>query len=529
MDWTRWLASRAFFLACLVGLALVSALVLDTPQGLSDEEVRSSYRLSLGPFLVLFRLHHAGHSLALWGLLVALVLHVGAVMVTNRSAGKTALRGATRVGSRARWTLVPAVVLVLASVAGLVWAGGRERTTPPPDFTRLRVRVADAPGGPMTQIVEEGAAYEVPHPEGMRVLLFGVASRGPYALERTHNRGLRVHLPGLADESRPSVLGVDARRPAAGPADDALFGPGAAPPWFGLACAALAAFATGVLTRRGPSLAPAEWRTVSWMTASFLALLTLDPLVGWGRGRTPLAAASREDVVWSAVVHGPGHVAPWLASIPANVVLPGPWWLASLAGATTLLLVAVVLAGRAERTFPSGATRAVAGAGAGFAVLTGVAWLAHALGGIPAAASGADLLRAFEQDVLPRIPTEIEVTRWEVSSPGPYFVPIVVGLHAAIVVFASADLLARTARGRTGRTGPRMTTTRVATWTILALAVVRSVAAALFEPAAGDLPFALLALLVAALAPIASRLHPDWPASGLVTPLAAGVMLLAMP
>lgn len=529
MDWARLLASRGFYLGCLFGLVIVAALVLDVPQGLSDQEVRSSYPLSVGPFLVLFGLHRAGHSLALWAVIIGLALHAGALVVTRRSGSKAAVQGGSAAGPRSR-SIVLSVALILASVTGLAWTGGTQRPARAADPSRLRVRVTDAPGGPTTQVVEEGATYEVPHADGARTLLFGVASRGPYALERTREGRLRVHLSGLADESRPSVIGVEARRPAAGPPAGGPFGPIVAPRWFGLACAALAAFAVGVLARRGPSLASGEWRTASWMTASFLALLILNPLAGWGRSRTPLAATfGGEDVVWSAVVAGPGDTAPWLASIPAEIVLPGPWWLNLLAGATTLLLITAVLTSRAGREFPSGTVRAVAGAGAGLAALAGVAWLVHSLGRIPPVASGADLLQVFEGDVLPRIPMDIEVLREEVSSPGPYFVPTIMGLHAAVVAFASAYLLSRTARGRTGRTGPGMTTVRAATWTILAVAVVRSLAAALFEPAGGALPFALLALLVAALAPIVARLHPDWPASSLVTTLAAGVMLLAMP
>lgn len=528
MDWTRWLASRAFFLLCLFGLVLVAALVIDVPQGLSDQEARSAYPLSLGPFLVLFGLHRAGHSLALWAVLVALALHAGALAVTRGPGSKAAVRDGSAVVPRSR-SILP-VALVLAAVAGLAWTGGMERPARIADPSRLRVRVADVPGGPTTQVVEEGATYEVPHADGARILLFGVASRGPYALERTQEGRLRVHLPGLADESLPSVLGVEARRPAVVVPAGGPLGPIKAPRWIGLACAALAAFAVAVLARRGPSLASGEWRTVSWTTASFLALLILNPLVGWGRSRTPLAATvGGEDVAWFASVAGPGDAAPWLASIPAEVVLPGPWWLTLLAGATTLLLIATILSDRAGRKFPTGAMRAVAGAGAGFAALAGVAWLAHSLGRIPAVASGADLLRVFEGDVLPRVPMDLEVLREEVSSPGPYFVPMIVGFHAAVVAFASAYLLSRTARGRTGKTGPGMTTVRAATWTILAVAVVRSLAAALFEVPGGVLPVALLALFVAALAPVAARLHPDWPASGLVTTLAAGVMLLAMP
>ncbi len=530
MDWTRLLASQGSYLVCLLALVIVAAFVLDVPQGWSDQEVRSSYPLSVGPFLVLFGLHRAGHSLALWAVVIALALHVGALAVTRRSGSKAAVQDGLAAVPRSWWAFGLSVALVLASVAGLVWTGGTQRLARTSDPSRLRVHVTDAPGGPTTQVVEEGATYEVPHADGVRTLLFGVASRGPYALERTREGRLRVHLPGLADESRPSVVGVEARRPAAGPPARGPFGPIVAPRWFGLACAALAAFAVGVLARRGPSLASGEWRTLSWMTAAFLALLVLNPLIGWGRSRTPLAAAlGGEDVTWSAVVAGPGDVAAWLALIPAEVVLDGPWWLNLLAGATMLVLVAAVLVGRAGRTFPSGTLRAIAGAGAGLAALAGAAWLAHSLGRIPAVTSGADLLRVFEGDVLPRIPMDIEVLRAEVSSPGPYFAPAIVGLHAAVVAFASAYLLSRTARGRTGRTGPGMTAVRAATWTILAVAVVRSLAAALFEPQGGVLPFALLTVLVAALAPIVARLHPDWPASGLATTLAAGVMLLAMP
>lgn len=530
MDWTRWFASRGFYGACLIGLVLVAALVLDVPQGWSDQEVRSSYPLSVGPFLVLFGLHRAGHSFVLWAVLIALALHAGALVVTHRLGPKAALPEDSAAGLRSRSALGLSLALVLASVAGLAWTGGTQRPARAADLSRLRVRAADAPGGPTTQVVEEGALYEVPHADGARTLLFGTASRGPYALERTREGRLRVHLPGLADESRPSVLGVEARRPAVGPPAGGASGPIAAPRWFGLACAALAALAVGVLARRGPSLAPGDWRTASWMTASFLALLILNPLIGWGRSRSPLAAASGgADVAWSAVVRGPGDVALWLAAIPAEVGLPGPWWLGLLAGATTLLLVTAVLAGRAGRAFPSGAVRAIAGAGTGLASLVGLAWIAHSLGGVPAVASGAGLLRVFEGDVLPRIPMDVEVFREEVSSPGPYFVPAVVGLHAAVVAFASAYLLFQTARGRTGRTGPGRTAVRAATWTILAVAGVRSLAATLFDAPGGVLPVALIALLVAALAPIAARLHPDWPAAGLVTGLAAGVMLLAMP
>ncbi len=526
MDIARTLASGRFFLLCLIGLVAVAVLAIGIPQGQSDQEVLSTYPLSVAPFIVLSGLHRVGLSPVLWAVLVALLLHGGAVFVVRRTSARLG-RGE---GSKAWLALVGPWLLVALSVAGLVWFGGTERPKREPDPTRLRVYVRDLPG---SQSVEEGAMYEVPQADGPRTLLFGVTSRGPYALERTHDGRLRVHLPGLADESRPSVVGVEARRPPAMVPDGGRWVPPLwASRWAGVLWSIVAAVAVLVLSGRGPALAVEEWRRLSWLAVSLLVLLVFNPFAGLGRAEMPLrAAGDGEEVAWAAVVTGPGAVAPWLALFPVQVRIWALWWLNLSVASALVLVVAAVLMHPNPRRFPSGSVRVLSGLGAGLATIGGVAWLAVSVGRWPVVASSADLLTVFHDDLLPRIPSEFPVLSAEVTSPGPYHVPAIVGFHAAFAAIASALLLGRLAIGRAGRTGPGPSVVRVVSVLVLAVAALRcglTIVSAGPE-ASGQVPFSLIALLVAALGQMMARGHPDRPSLGIGTMIAAAGMQLAMP
>lgn len=523
MEWTRLLASPSFFLIVLAGFVLIAVLTLGVPQGWSDSEVLSSYPLSMGPFIVLFGLHRIGGAIPLWAVVVALFLHLGALLTVRRTRPDQDSR---RIPFSSPVLLLSAS-LVLVSLFGLVGSSSLGRTSGVSDTTRLRVRVADAPFGAKTQVVEEGALYEVPGPVGPRTILFGVVSRGPFALEQASDGSLRVHLPGSLDESRPRILSVEARRPQVQSASSGLLP--FPPPWLGFGCVVFAAVTVVTAIRRALALPGRTPHQVTWSLAAILALLVFNPLAGPGRARTPLEAAlGSGEVAWTPLVRTPLDVSAWLSFFPAETVVPAVWWANLLAAITAAFFVIATLSIPEDRS-PGRIPRVLAGVVSGATILSGLAWLVHSAGRIPVLASASDLLGVFETEVLPRIPSEIEVLALNVTHPGPYFVPIQWGVAAVLTSGVCAWVFARFARARGGRTGPGPSVVRVVWIGLIGMATLRAAWLSVSADMDGGWPAAWISVLVTALVPIVTRGHPEWPAGGLVTMAAGASMQLAIP
>jgi len=501
------------------GLAATVLLASEIPQGIEDREVLWSYPLSVGPYLVLFGLHHVGRSLLTLGFLALIAAHVALVHLSSGTrnppdhsdiAGFLASRGAVAVG----------LLLAIASGAGLVWSGFRERPGPARDPSRITL-YARTDGDRVTrQVIEEGAVYEVPDAQALKTLLVGVTGGGPYAVEKTAGSVLRVHLPADPHAQAATDLAIEARRPAI---KSRPVSPAAPPQAVRPVLTFLLALAMWILANRAIAQTTSERRAAMWVLALGIALVVFNPWVAVGRAEVPLQAGG-DRAFWTAVLSTETDVAAWTAWFEAHSVVEAAFWLGGVVFAGEVLF-AIGLLLRPEPS--SRGVRGIARVTGMLLIGLGLVWLAVGVARIPVVETASELLRAFESDVLPRIPMEVSVLQWGTSAAGPYSVPLedALALFAAAVVCGAVFLRIAQQPGR--GVVPSARAVRIACAAVVGIALVRVALSLGSGPDRIEPP--LVSALLAAITPAVFRLHPARPGLGLGVAFTAAAMMVGIP
>ena len=515
----RVVASPRFAAAALLGFAALCMAALDVPQGLADREVLLAWSHGIGPFITVLGLNHLGRGLLPWALLAALVAHGLAVVLQNPGARPRL----------DRWTLAGGVLLLVAGIAfgaaGLVAAPLDLR-----DPTRLTIEpiLDQAPGG--RQVVEEGAIYQLPGASGPRIVAFGVTSLGPWAAERRSDGVVVAHLPadGAAAPATSVSFRVDARRPSAVPPDalGAITLPMAVPAAASLLASLAAAVLLVLAGRRAAALPEVDRRNVlSWLSLAILGFL-VNPLAGPGRGEVPIGAGTLGAPVLNAVMaRTPLDVAGWVGSFPAVTFLEP---LRALLGATALALVLVLLV-RASAPRAAGFARIVGLIAGALAIATAVLLLGYAVGHVALPDTFADLTARFQRDVLPRLPASLSVLEAAPTQAGPYVLPLSWGLLASVGPLAAwLALIVSLARKAPRKPLPIPPFAVLFAVLVLVRAASLALAPALVNAPAGAVPVALASALLAAVAVVAGRLHPDRESAILTPAILAAVLQLTL-
>lgn len=509
------LSTRPVMMLAVLGLTVLAMLALDVPQGLPDREILATWPIAAGPYVAAFGLHHLGRSPFLWGALLLAALHLAARRVRDPA-------GLPRIG-------IPEAVAILLVLGGLAASGAVSQPSEQPDVTRLRVHMTGTDGREVAQVVEEGAAYDLPGAQGVRTLLFGSADLGPYAVESRPDGALRIHLALPPQPGASPDLRVSGRRPLAHPLPDAPV----AAPWVSVAAALLMASAALwvlVLATRRVLRLPPERRPVALLGIAAVALLVLgNPWSGPATGVFPLTTgAAGGPVLHQFQVRGGVDVAAWAGVLPATASLSTFALVARVAAVVgALLLVALVPAavGRGKRRQPPAFLVVASGVAFG---LAGLLLAAHAAFRIPLPIAADDLANTFRDGLLPRIPASLSVLTASLSSGGPYTLSPLAGLLPGIGLLCLGTLLVLAGRVRStlpaAPDGLR--------WALLALAltgVLRGALSLVFPDAlaapAATGPVALVSATLAVLALLAARTDADAPPALATLPAVAAAAL----
>lgn len=512
----RIFASRRFFVTALTGLVLVAVVAMDVPQGVTDRETVSTYPLSMGPYVALFGLNQMGSSLLVWFWILLMALHAVAVFLAGRVSGAAP----TKV-----WSRVPSLIAAVLALAGLLVTGLGDTDPRTADTTRLSVMVSDTRGGQATQIVEEGASYQVPAGKDHRTLSFGVGPQGPYAFEKTAAGLLRAHLP-VAQGDGPSDISVHARRPRALSASTAptiRFAPALdrvldlAVPFFAFAVLALALRRT-----RNDRKRQSSWALIAFLL--FGILLAANPLWGPGSSWFSTVTGDGKQAWFSVLTATASDAAPWTAHLPAMTPLAPARLLVGFGAVFAVLAILFLLMGKTG-------IGGLVSRGAGFLLIgAGITDVAYALGRIPVVKTAAELHSVFRESILPRIDMTCSVLGVDLSGPGPFTISVTEGLSAGLALMAVGLVLSGIPRPEP-RPGDPLDRRLTAVLTgLLCIAALRAVFHGFtdgFGPLAVS-PLAMLALLLASLPAAMAWLHPRWPEGVLITAVVAAVFQLAL-
>lgn len=327
-------------------------------------------------------------------------------------------------------TLVGTAVIA-AGIAGILIAGTQTHDKfGHYESALLEISAMQEDGTQGSQIVEEGAVYEVMEGKSSTKLTFGTTSIGPFAAQYMAGDMLLLHVPSTGNSIGDSPYGVAPRRPDNQPA-----APGGPSDIFDLIFIVLA----GIFLVWHASLAVRDdgWgpRT-SWLVA-LIGLALLGPFVGPASGRWFLDSAGTP-LFWQISATSPLDVGIYQSAIPAFVPF-GSWivtaWLSGVAGLLAVLLISArkVGAGPVKRS-------------PWFALIAAPAFVAFAIAAVVVVgridvADANSLSKSFNEGVLAHIPGIITLVKTAPSAGAPYSVSLIPGLTLVLGLLAGATAL----------------------------------------------------------------------------------------